>query len=160
MQEATHQHAVSALRNAGSSIRIKVLRDPLTPREEALDVQVNPGKLLNRQEAPANGGKAHKTHSTHNCLSNKIEAVLCNGNGVVDLKKDIRLTEIKKEPPTNEDSHLEKHTMPIPRIILTHPSTSDEDVELLTRSPGTEQSFAFDICEHVPDCFDNAFYPP
>ncbi|KAJ0005109.1 hypothetical protein NQD34_011323, partial [Periophthalmus magnuspinnatus] len=89
MHEATHQHAVSALRNAGSSIRIKVLRDPLTPREEALDVQVNTGKQLNRQEAPGKGGKPHKahsarsTHGTRSCLSNKIEALVCNGNGMV-----------------------------------------------------------------------------
>lgn len=50
----------------------------------------------------------------------------------------------------------------IPRIILTHPSTSDEDVELLILSPGREQPYAFDICDSrpLPDCFDNAFYPP
>lgn len=50
----------------------------------------------------------------------------------------------------------------IPRIILTHPSTSDEDVELLTQNPGREARHDFDIPdkrEH-PDCFDSAFYPP
>ncbi|XP_072293449.1 disks large homolog 4 [Eucyclogobius newberryi] len=160
---ATHQYAVSALRNAGSSIRIKVLRDPLPPREEPLDVQVKAGKQLSCLEAPAKGGKLHKMNNTHNYLSRKIEAVVCNGNGMVDLKKEIYLPETKKEPLRNEDSYLEeRHTMPIPRIILTHPSTSDEDVELLTRSPSREKPFAFDICnrQHIPDCFDGAFYPP
>lgn len=47
----------------------------------------------------------------------------------------------------------------IPRIILTHPSTSDEDVELLTHSPGTEPPNAFDIPDRCV-CFDSAFYAP
>lgn len=47
----------------------------------------------------------------------------------------------------------------IPRIILTHPSTSDEDVELLTQSPSTEPLHDFDIPDRCV-CFDSAFYPP
>lgn len=47
----------------------------------------------------------------------------------------------------------------IPRIILTHPSTSDEDVELLTQSPSTEQPHDFDIPGRCV-CFDSAFYLP
>lgn len=47
----------------------------------------------------------------------------------------------------------------IPRIILTHPSTSDEDVELLTQSPSTEQPHDFDILDRWI-YFDNAFFPP
>lgn len=47
----------------------------------------------------------------------------------------------------------------IPRIILTHPSTSDEDVELVTQSPSTEQQHNFDILDRCV-YFDNAFYPP
>lgn len=51
----------------------------------------------------------------------------------------------------------------IPRIILTHPSVSDEDVELLTQSSSSrELPHNSDIPDrHVnPDCFDCAFYPP
>ncbi|KAK7930768.1 hypothetical protein WMY93_007163 [Mugilogobius chulae] len=142
---------------------MKVLRDPVAPPGEAMDVQVNTDKPLSCQEAPAKGGNLHKTTSTHNCVSKRIEAVVCNGNGMANLKKEVTLPELKMKPSTNEDSYLEdKHTMTIPRIILTHPSTSDEDVELLTRSPSREQPFAFDTCDRqiIPDCFDSAFYSP
>ncbi|CAL9687982.1 unnamed protein product [Knipowitschia caucasica] len=150
MHGATHQLAVSSLRNAGSSIRIKVLRDPLPTGEEALDLTNNTAKSLICQE----------DLTIRNCLSRRIEAVVCNGNGMIELRKDASCPEIKKEPSSNAHSHLrEKHTMQIPRIILTHPSTSDEDVELLTRSPSREKPFAFDR-QHIPDCFDSAFYLP
>ena len=50
----------------------------------------------------------------------------------------------------------------IPRIILTHPSTSDEDVEPLTQSPNREPPPDFDIPRRRvrSACFDSAFYPP
>lgn len=50
----------------------------------------------------------------------------------------------------------------IPRIILTHPSTSDEDVELLTQNPSREPLHDFDIPDRRAhsDCSDSAFYPP
>lgn len=53
-------------------------------------------------------------------------------------------------------------TWQIPRIILTHPSTSDEDVELLTQSPSREPLRDYDIPNRHAnsDCFDSAFYPP
>lgn len=53
-------------------------------------------------------------------------------------------------------------TSQIPRIILTHPSTSDEDVELLTQSPGPELLHDFDAADRRVHsaCFDSAFYPP
>lgn len=46
----------------------------------------------------------------------------------------------------------------IPRIILTHPSTSDEDVEPLAQSPGAERQHDFDILDRCV-FFDNTFYP-
>lgn len=50
----------------------------------------------------------------------------------------------------------------IPRIILTHPSTSDEDVELLTQSPSGELLHDTDSPDKRvrSDCYDSAFYPP
>ncbi|KAM8738320.1 uncharacterized protein AB9X84_020820 [Acanthopagrus schlegelii] len=95
MQGATHQEAVSALRNAGSCVKMKVLRDRLLPQE------------------------------------------------VCDPDK----------PQDPQD---------IPRIILTHPSTSDEDMEPLTQSPNREPPPDFDIPRRRvrSACFDSAFYPP
>lgn len=50
----------------------------------------------------------------------------------------------------------------IPRIILTHPSTSDEDVEPLTQGPddGDFDSDFSDSDSHIySDCLNSAFYP-
>ncbi|XP_053291958.1 uncharacterized protein LOC128453224 [Pleuronectes platessa] len=89
--------------------------------------------------------------SADECLSKKI---VCNGNGVSELEAEV-LTR-------KHGAHAGKHTMTIPRIILTHPSISDEDAELLTQTPGREPLHDFDLPDrHVhPDCFDSAFFPP
>lgn len=60
-----------------------------------------------------------------------------------------------RDPPHPSASMVRQ----IPRIILTHPSTSDEDVELLTQSPSTEQPLDLDILDRCV-FFDNAFSPP
>ncbi|XP_067466031.1 protein scribble homolog [Thunnus thynnus] len=170
MQGVTHLEAVSALRNAGSCIKMKVLRDRLLPREVSVPNEPqDPSDVTSRQPCSQDGGgqrsKQLKTESTEDCLSKKIEAVVCNGNGISDLESDLNrtLSELEVEALTKNDSlQVGKHTMTIPRIILTHPSTSDEDVELLTQSPSRELLHEFDIPDRHAhsDCFDSAFYPP
>lgn len=88
MQGATHLEAVTALRNAGSCIMMKVLRERLLPREvSVLDDPQDPPDVMSRQLCSQDGGgqrsKQPKTESTEDCLSKKIEAVVCNGNGIV-----------------------------------------------------------------------------
>ncbi|XP_051273335.1 protein scribble homolog [Dicentrarchus labrax] len=171
MQGATHHEAVSALRNAGSCIKMKVLRERLLPREVCdLNAAQAPQDVTGRQLCSQDGGvqrsKQPMIESAEDCLSKKIEAVVCNGNGIPvfqpDLESDLNrtLSELEAEALMKNDSlQGGKHTMTIPRIILTHPSTSDEDVELLTQSPSREPLHDFDIPDrHV--CFDSAFYPP
>ncbi|CAB1338524.1 unnamed protein product, partial [Coregonus sp. 'balchen'] len=65
-------------------------------------------------------------------LAKRIETVVCNGNGV------------------------------IPRIILTHPSTSDDDVEPVTQDPDSEalEDFEDPDCHIHSECFNSAYYPP
>ncbi|XP_022617974.1 protein scribble homolog [Seriola dumerili] len=165
MQGATHHEAVSALRNAGSCIKMKVLRERLLPREvcdlrEPQDPQ-DPQDVTGLQLC----SKQPKTESAEDCLSKKIEAVVCNGNSISDLESDLNRTSSKLEAEAlmkNDLLQVGKHTMTIPRIILTHPSTSDEDVELLTQSPGRDMLHDFDIPNRRThtDCFDSAFYPP
>ncbi|CAK6951610.1 leucine-rich repeat-containing protein 1 isoform X1 [Scomber scombrus] len=170
MQGATHLEAVSALRNAGSCINMKVLRERLLQREDyALDEPQDPPDVTSRQQCSQDGGaqrsKQPKMESAEDCLPKKIEAVICNGNGISDLESDLNrtLSELEAEALTKSDSlQVGKHTMTIPRIILTHPSTSDEDVELLTQSPSREPLRDYDIPNRRAnsDCFDSAFYPP
>ncbi|XP_040906349.1 uncharacterized protein LOC121189934 [Toxotes jaculatrix] len=117
------------------------------------------------QDSGGQRNKQPKIESTEDCLPKKIEAVVCNGNSISDLESDRKrtLSELEAETLMKKDSlQVGKHTMTIPRIILTHPSTSDEDVELLTQSPGREPLHDFDIPDRRvhPDCFDSAFYPP
>ncbi|XP_024916559.1 disks large homolog 3-like isoform X3 [Cynoglossus semilaevis] len=134
MLGATHHEAVSTLRNAGSCIKMKVLRERMMlPTDEPQD----PGDMIDGVDLPQLCGvqrsKQSRVDAAPDCLPRKIEAVLCNGSST------------------------------IPRIILTHPSVSDEDVELLTQSSSSrELPHNSDIPDrHVnPDCFDCAFYPP
>lgn len=87
MQGATHHEAVSALRNAGSCIKMKVLRERLLPRVvRDLDVSQDPRDAAGRQLCSQHGGgrsKQLKLESAEDCVSKKIEAVVCNGNGIV-----------------------------------------------------------------------------
>uniref|UniRef100_A0A8C7XVK0 Leucine rich repeat containing 1 n=1 Tax=Oryzias sinensis TaxID=183150 RepID=A0A8C7XVK0_9TELE len=145
MQGATHQEAVSALRNAGSCIKMKVLRERLPPLEMTdLDVLQDPSD----QQLDGVG-----------CLFRKTQAVICNGAVTSDSQQDLQRISRSDTEVSNEDSFPRgQHTMTIPWIILTHPSTSDEDVELLTQIPSRE------TCGDIPspdrsvfsDCFDKA----
>ncbi|XP_060942751.1 uncharacterized protein LOC133020272 [Limanda limanda] len=159
MQQATHHEAVSALRNAGSCINMKVLRERPPPRgvrdpDEPPEPQDVTGRQLCSQEAGGLRSKQRKMRSADECLSKKIEAAVCNGNGISELEAEA-LTR-------KHGAQAGKHMMTIPRIILTHPSISDEDAELLTQIPGREPLHDFDLPDrHVhPDCFDSAFFPP
>ncbi|XP_026165582.1 inaD-like protein [Mastacembelus armatus] len=170
MQGATHHEAVSALRNAGSCIKMKILREKLLAQEmRDLDEPLGARGVMARQLRSQDGrGHRHqqpKMESTEDCLPKKIEAVFCNGNGISDLQSELKrnFSELRAEVLAKNDSlQVSKHTMTIPRIILTHPSTSDEDVELLTQSSNRDQLHDFeghDRRVHA-DCFDSAFYPP
>lgn len=88
MQGATHHEAVSALRNAGSCIKMKVLRERLLPREvRDPEGPQDPPEVTGRQLCGLDGGgqrvKQPKTESAEDGLTTKIEAVVCNGNGIV-----------------------------------------------------------------------------
>ncbi|XP_077782448.1 uncharacterized protein LOC144327299 isoform X2 [Podarcis muralis] len=54
------------------------------------------------------------------------------------------------------------HVITIPRIILTRPSTSDEDTDQLAQDPDDFEPEETDNSEgHLySDCLNNAFYPP
>ncbi|XP_037638806.1 protein scribble homolog [Sebastes umbrosus] len=168
MQAATHHEAVSALRNAGSCIKMKVLRERPLPREVCdPDGPQDPRDVSGLQPCSQDGGgqrsKQPKTESVEDCLSKKIEAVVCNGNGISDLESELKRTLSQLEAQAlmkNDSLQGGKQTMTIPRIILTHPSTSDEDVELLTQIPGRQALHDSDIPDRRAHCFDSAFYSP
>ncbi|XP_028982700.2 leucine-rich repeat-containing protein 1 [Betta splendens] len=150
MQGATHHDAVSALRNAGSCIKMKVLR------ERPPDPVMGPHLC-------SHDGRQSNMESADDRLLRKIEAVVCNGNSIVDLKSDRRntLSDLEMAVLTKLDSlQAGSHSMTIPRIILTHPSTSDEDVELLTHIPSRERLQRVPDRRVYSDCFDSAFNPP
>lgn len=106
MQEVTHHEAVSALRNAGSCIKMKVLRsrapppelcappeDPVPPRTLELGIsrQHDPGTNGGGSGGGGGGRNQHlprqpkaEPQASDCSLSKRIEAVVvCNGNGVV-----------------------------------------------------------------------------
>ncbi|XP_029926350.1 protein scribble homolog isoform X2 [Myripristis murdjan] len=169
MQGATHHEAVSALRNAGSCIKMKVLRERMLPREVCVQDSPAPQDVPSRPQCSQDSGyqrtKQPRLESSVDCLSKKIKAVVCNGNGISDLESDPNWTLLERDAEAlmkNNALQPGKNTMTIPRIILTHPSTSDEDVEPLTQGPDREQQDDFDIHDdhNQSDCFSSAFYPP
>ncbi|XP_048125132.1 tyrosine-protein phosphatase non-receptor type 13 [Alosa alosa] len=185
MQEVTHHEAVSTLRNAGSCIKMKVLRsralphEPCPPPENPVAARETELRIV-RQHDPGNssggGGGGSNRHvpkqpkveppATDYNLSKRIEAVVvCNGNGVNRLNTEPARGRVVKDADASLKSNalqVVKNTMTIPRIILTHPSTSDEDVEPLTPSPDEGDLDDFDDPDsHLSsDCLSSAFYPP
>lgn len=88
MQGATHHEAVSALRNAGSCIKMKVLRERLPPQEvrdleQSQEIQDAIGPQLCSQDRGGQKNKQSKMEISDECLSKKIEVVVCNGNSMV-----------------------------------------------------------------------------
>ncbi|XP_058242718.1 uncharacterized protein LOC131351334 [Hemibagrus wyckioides] len=119
MQGVSHHEAVSTLRQAGSCIKMKVLRQRPEPTES---------RVIQESEDSETGQLIGHKGTELNCsfTANRIEAVVCNGKGLSDLAQE---TTPGKDWFKNSSLRLGQHTMTIPRIILTHPSTSDEDVD-------------------------------
>ncbi|XP_077438603.1 uncharacterized protein LOC144061745 [Vanacampus margaritifer] len=164
MQGATHLEAVRALRNAGSCIKMKVLREGAHVTRQVTDDAEDGAsrRPISHDAAECQKSTPQKAEGKEDCSPKKMD-VVCNGNGITDFKSNLRRSQAEAEALTKRnDLHLDKNTMKIPRIILTHPSTSDEDVELLPQAPSREAHHDSDILEcSVPlECFDSAFYPP
>ncbi|XP_073775647.1 leucine-rich repeat-containing protein 1 isoform X2 [Danio rerio] len=164
MQDVSHQDAVCVLRNAGSCIKMKVLRERCMPAEpqthERSDaLETDPEISQEWDITISNSRSAGPQPSADSCTL--TEATVCNGNANNDSVQELRPA---KDAETFKNNALQvvKHTMTIPRIILTHPSTSDDDVEPLTQDPD-EGDFDSDFSDsdgHIyPDCLNNAFYP-
>ncbi|XP_064172801.1 disks large homolog 2 [Anguilla rostrata] len=175
MQEMTHHEAVCALRNAGSCVKMKVLRErsvcpalftapPIHAEAPEMDSPAdrNPANPTN----PGNPGPKRHNSEPECRLPGAIEAVvLCNGNGAssAEPEKPMGWTARDAEASFKANAfQVVKNTMAIPRIILTHPSTSDEDIEPLTQDPEDKDLDDFgDLESHAySDCLNNAFYPP
>eukprot|EP00063_Salmo_salar_P094638 XP_014069473.1 PREDICTED: uncharacterized protein LOC106612641 [Salmo salar] len=180
MQEVSHHEAVTVLRNAGSCIKMKVMRERAIPRldacraqqESTVAVTAETDILMSWQLVDLEDGRQRPkakqpgSEPSVDCdLTKRIEAGICNGNGGSDLQSDLNWSFLKREPEVSFKSNalqVVKNTMTIPRIILTHPSTSDEDVEPLTQDPDSEALEDFeDPDSHIhSECFNSAFYPP
>lgn len=87
MQGATHHEAVSALRNAGSCIRMTVLRDRLPPREVNFSGGPREERDTTGQQLSNPEGQMALMGSREGCLSKSSEAVVCNGNDVSGVLK-------------------------------------------------------------------------
>ncbi|XP_076022114.1 uncharacterized protein LOC143012719 [Genypterus blacodes] len=163
LQGATHHVAVSALRNAGSCINVKVLREEIpgvarVPKDQSLK-GVTSGQQCSLDGGEQRQSKEQRMKSSADCLSKNIEAFVCNGNGISGPKWTLSEWEAGTLM-TNEALKPGRSTMKIPRIILTHPSVSDEDVELLTPNRGTPNREASGDSHIHSDSLDCAFYPP
>lgn len=87
MQGATHHEAVSALRNAGSCIRMTVLRDRLPPPEVNFSGGPRDERDATGQQLSNPEGQTASMESREGCLSQSTVAVVCNGNDVSGFLK-------------------------------------------------------------------------
>ncbi|KAH0622010.1 hypothetical protein JD844_023886 [Phrynosoma platyrhinos] len=91
----------------------------------------------------------------------------------VQSKEEVLEDAVISEPSTPDSGPAEipsksgpfqtiNHVITIPRIILTHPSTSDEDTDQLPQEPDDFEPEETENTEgHLySDCLNNAFYPP
>ncbi|XP_016373031.1 protein LAP2-like [Sinocyclocheilus rhinocerous] len=91
---------------------------------------------------------------------------IAGGKGSLPYKENdegIFISRVSKGGPAEKAGvHVGDRVLEIPRIILTHPSTSDEDVEPLTQG-SDDGDFDFDFSDsdsHIySDCLNSAFYP-
>ncbi|XP_067277471.1 protein scribble homolog [Pseudorasbora parva] len=171
MQEVSHHEAVSVLRNAGSCIKMKVLRERCVAMErkahERADTNETDPQVSQEWDVTMSNNRSSGPQSSTDpmldcsSLTNRIEAMVCNGNGLNEAVQDLWPM---KEMETFRNNALQvmKNTMTIPRIILTHPSTSDEDVEPLTQGQDDgdfDSDFSDSESHFYSDCLNNAFYP-
>ncbi|TRY96969.1 hypothetical protein DNTS_033575, partial [Danionella cerebrum] len=133
-QDFSHQDAVSVLRNAGSCIKMKVLRERSRTHEKSDSGQTEPEGSPEWDMAISSNRAPELCEASLEAGRGRIEATVCNGNAPNDPGQDFQLLK-DSETFRNNALQVVKSTMTIPRIILTHPSTSDEDVEPLTQGP-------------------------
>ncbi len=100
MQEVSHQDAVGVLRNAGSCIKMKVLRErcmPVEPRQhersdtmETADPQVSQEWDVTMSNYRSSDPQS-STDPTLDCspMTNRTEATVCNGNGPVGSRSRV-----------------------------------------------------------------------
>ncbi|XP_046885570.1 patj homolog [Hypomesus transpacificus] len=177
MQEVSHHQAVSALRNAGSCIKMMVLRQrnflrdavATTTTRVTAEMEVpgdqqhegGHGSILSQPPPQPLAGESSSVG--RKLLTNRIEAVVCNGNGLADPERSLNGRLFGRSPEVSFTDTLQqvKNTMTIPRIILTHPSTSDEDIEPLTQeSAGRGLDDADDPDRQIySECYNHAFSP-
>ncbi|XP_017318753.2 uncharacterized protein LOC108262912 [Ictalurus punctatus] len=150
MQGVSHNAAVSTLRQAGSCIKMKVLRQSLEPAEDRATQEPEDSKtglLIGHKE----------TELDYSSIANRTEAVVCNGKGLSDLAQEKTPGKDWHDLFKNNSLRVGQHNMTIPRIILTHPSTSDEDVDGLALSDLDEMN---NPDNHIYSDLNSAFYPP
>nr|XP_055025622.1 protein scribble homolog [Misgurnus anguillicaudatus] len=168
VQEVSHHEAVGALRTAGSCIKIKVLRERRVPVEplgrERTETMATDPQLSQEWDVPVSRDRPSALQSpdpTLDCmlLESVIDVSTCNANRSDDLEEVRPMKDT--ESSNNNAIQVVKNTMTIPRIILTHPSTSDEDAELLTQGPNERDFYDFSGSDgHIcPDSLNNAFNP-
>ncbi|XP_055491203.1 disks large homolog 1 [Leucoraja erinacea] len=156
LQNVTHCEAVNALRNSGTVIKILILRfmavRPDTTATSSLKSSDDPPdctELYQKEESQPEGVF--------------LEKMTCNGNNLRSAPSGNHPINFSSGTPQKRTSfRIMNHTMPLPQIILTHPSTSDEELEQLTFEKDeccTEQSENPDGND-FSDYLNSAFYPP
>ncbi|XP_066552877.1 uncharacterized protein LOC136718969 [Amia ocellicauda] len=173
MQHVTHHEAVSALRHAGSCIKMMLLRE----RTQGSESPDHDDSSVSDTESIKNGQHDSQEVYGHNHSAQGVESgsqcspaarrgtIVCNGNGagLSGSEDDLRRSTSDTEASiTNHTLPTVKNTMTIPRIILTHPSTSDEDVEQLMQDPEDEEldELGSPDSPNSSECLNSAFYPP
>ncbi|XP_078069401.1 leucine-rich repeat-containing protein 1 isoform X1 [Mustelus asterias] len=140
LQNTTHHEAVNTLRNSGTVIKILILRDRVSTVDDTVASNANCAEADTIQphqiewpyfitqpavssEQPESGNVFLEGKMTTNCNGNSTESVTSKNHTVKSASETLQ---------KSTSFRIVNHAMPMPRIILTCPSSSDEELEQLT----------------------------
>ncbi|XP_048387270.2 leucine-rich repeat-containing protein 1 isoform X2 [Stegostoma tigrinum] len=143
LQNVTHHEAVNALRNSGAVIKIIILRDRFVTSDGTVTSDSNNGEtdIMKPHQTEQScfitqESAIHEQLEIGNFFLEGKAVSTCNENSLesesVTLKNHTTKS-ASEMPQSNTSFCIVNHAMPMPRIVLTCPSSSDEELEQLTR---------------------------
>ncbi|XP_069744198.1 discs large homolog 1-like protein [Narcine bancroftii] len=158
LQNVTHREAVHALKNSGTVIKILILRDrAVNPDTRVTSNSRSSGSTAMPDWSEESGNEASEPE---NFVSEKMPCNRSNLGSVTSMNRTMNSASGGLQK--HASFHIVNHTMPLPRITVTCPSTSDEDLEQLTLDKDEyypKQSKTADGND-FSDYLNSAFYPP
>ncbi|XP_072912824.1 uncharacterized protein [Hemitrygon akajei] len=159
LQNVTHHEAVRALRNSGTVIKILILRN------RAVTTDTNEVPTLRSSDAYTTPPDWNELPNAEALAPEDVspEKRTCNGRNLGSVTSMNRsINSAHRTSQKRNSFRAVNHSMPLPRIVLTRPSTSDEELDQLALEKDEycpERSKSPEAIDYS-DYLNSAFYPP